>query len=366
MMHVFQVIWAACLAEITQLRRTPLLVALTIIQSVTFLFLVSLFGMTGAYAPTVVVDHDKGGPAQGFIEDLRVAHHSFNIQRKYSEDEGMALLKQGRLVAIISIPKGFSKALLMTQSTMVKVIVDNIDSDMTDDIQRALPSAIVACANQHNFPNTNVKVSETDLVDHETGFIQYMVASSLVLAAFIISCNLAATAVAREYEKKTAVIFGLAPIHPVWPICGRLLADSLFSLISLLVPVAVVIFFYGINPHYPLELAAVLIVCVLTFSCIGAALGALLKQTMPVASIVFGMALPLFMVSGSYEPERFDGNLIWTIAHLSPIYYGVGVIEHAVHGLIVTPEPVAFDFLVLVLWGLCFLGIVTATVRQRS
>jgi len=36
------------------------------------------------------------------------------------------------------------------------------------------------------------------------------------------------------------------------------------------------------------------------------------------------------------------------IAHLSPVYYAVGVLEWAFHGLRVTPEPVYVDLLVLV------------------
>ena len=35
------------------------------------------------------------------------------------------------------------------------------------------------------------------------------------------------------------------------------------------------------------------------------------------------------------------------IAHVSPVYYAVGVLEWAFHGLRVTPEPVYVDLLVL-------------------
>src|SRR5207247_2179614 len=51
---------------------------------------------------------------------------------------------------------------------------------------------------------------------------------------------------------------------------------------------------------------------------------------------------------GALEPTRFDGEAIWALAHLSPVYYAVGVLEWAFHGLHVTPEPVWVDLLVLV------------------
>jgi len=63
---------------------------------------------------------------------------------------------------------------------------------------------------------------------------------------------------------------------------------------------------------------------------------------------MFGLAMPLYVDSGALEPTRFDGDTIWMIAHLSPVYYAVGVLEWAFHGLRVTPEPIWLDMLVLV------------------
>jgi hypothetical protein len=82
--------------------------------------------------------------------------------------------------------------------------------------------------------------------------------------------------------------------------------------------------------------------CIVIFSCVGAALGAVMKKTLPVALFVLGLAIPLFLFSGSYEPQRFDGNLIWGASHFSPEYYAVGLMEHAVFNLKVTPEPLGY------------------------
>jgi hypothetical protein len=67
---------------------------------------------------------------------------------------------------------------------------------------------------------------------------------------------------------------------------------------------------------------------------------------------VFGLSLPLYLDSGALEPERFDGNTIWTLAHFSPVYYAVGVLEDAVHGLQVTPESTQVDALAMAMWAL--------------
>jgi hypothetical protein len=87
--------------------------------------------------------------------------------------------------------------------------------------------------------------------------------------------------------------------------------------------------------------------CVAIFTCFGAWLGALLKRTLAAVPLLFGLAMPLYVDSGALEPTRFDGEAIWYLGHLSPVYYAVGVLEWAFHGLRVTPEPIYVDLLIL-------------------
>lgn len=342
--------WGAARAEAVQLARSKFLVALAVAQAVTFLVLVSLFGITGARAPTAFVDQDHTGYSLMFLSFLKSAHHSFDL-RPMDEATAMREVEHGNLVAVIIVPHGFSDALTHRSNTTVKVIVDNINTDMTEDIQRALPSAIVTFGRKMRLPGVHLRVAETDLIPHDTDFIPYLVVSALISASFIISGILAAAAAAREYETGTGKLLKLAPVHQMVPLLGRVFASGVVSLSALLITAALAVYGYGISPLHPLEMAFTLVVCTVIFSCAGMALGIAMRRTLPVASVIFGMSLPLFLVSGSYEPERFDGNLIWAIAHCSPVYYAVGIMEHAALGLQVTPEPVVVNFMVLLCWA---------------
>jgi ABC-type transport system involved in multi-copper enzyme maturation permease subunit len=178
-----------------------------------------------------------------------------------------------------------------------------------------------------------------------------MIASALVLNTLIIAGTLSALSVAEEFESKTARLLEVSPVHPLIPLLGRVTATSLVSIGALGITILVALVGYGISPVYPVEMVSVLLLCVAIFSCIGAALGAVVKKTLPVVMLILGIALPMFLFSGSYEPERFDGPLIWMAAHFSPEYYGVGLIEHSVFNLTVTPEPLFVLALALVGWG---------------
>ena len=354
----------AAQAEWIQLVRSPLMVLLTIVQGVTFVLLVSLFGLTGSRAPTALIDHDHGPYAQQFIKNLQQAHHSFAL-RFMDEATSMAAVHHGNLVAVITIPPGFSSAIARGRTMPVNVVVDNIDTDMTDDIQRALPSAIVAFGRDAHLPGIHVQTREHDLIDHDTDFIPYLVLSALILDALIIAGTLSAVAVAREYESGTAALVALSPVHPIMPLFGRVLATNAVSVLAMLVTTSVVVFGYGVVPKHPLAMAAVLLVCIVIFGAVGAALGSVIRRTLPVASLIFGISLPLYLNSGSYEPARFDGQLIWISAHFSPVYYAVGIIENAAHGFSVTPESILVNYLALAGWAFVAVAIAWFFVRRN-
>jgi len=344
-------------AEFIQLKRSPFLIILTIIQAITFIFLVNFFGTTGAFAPTALVDYDKGVYSKKFIQNLQDAHHSFDLKFMDTKSATDAINK-GNVVAIITIPKGFSEAISQGKLQTIKVVVNNIDTDMTADIKRALPSAITRFGQDLNLPGIHVEAKESDLINHDTGFIPYLMVSALVLSAFIISGILGAVAVAQEFELGTILLLVSSPVRPLIPLLGRIMTTSVISVFAMLVAVLIVVLGHGVYPVHPLEMFFALLFCIIIFGCIGAALGAAMKRTLPVASLVFGISLPLYLFSGAYEPERFDGSAIWGITHFFPIYYAVGIMEHAVLDLKVTPESVFVNFLAL--FGFAVLALLTA------
>jgi ABC-2 type transport system permease protein len=351
-------------AELIQLNRSRLFLALTAVQAVTFLLLVSLFGLTGSRAPVAIVCLDTGTYSQPFIATLAATHHSFALKTMDPASSKRAL-RSGSIVAVITIPADFSNAVLLGKEVTVKVDIDNIDTDMTDDVQRALPSAIVAFGRQLSIPDIRLKVAETDLVDHDTDFIPYLVVSGLILDAFVIAGILSAMTVAREFESGTLHLLAIAPVNALLPILGRITATNAVACVTLCCPLAIVVCAYGIRPLHPLEAILALFLCTTIFSCIGVALGAVLKRTLPVTALILGLSLPLYICSGSLEPARFDGNRLWAVAHLSPVYYAVGVLENAFHGLRVTPEAIPLDCIALLCWAGGALFAATLLLRRQ-
>ena len=144
--------------EVAHLRRSLLFLVLALVQGMTFLVLVSLFALTGSRAPTALIDSDRTVLSRQFINDLRAAHDSFSI-RPMTAAQAQSQLDAGRIVAIIEIPKGFATSITHGQTAAVQVEVDNVDADMTDDIERAVPSAIVLFGDHLDLPGIRAEPS---------------------------------------------------------------------------------------------------------------------------------------------------------------------------------------------------------------
>ena len=345
-MSVARVFRASAALELAQLRTNRAFVALTALAAVSFLAMVSLFGLTGAYAPVALINQDGGPYAQRLIDALLGAHHSFALKYMSAEEASAALLS-GRLVGIITIPAGFSADVERGVTVPLDVRIDNVNVDLTNDVQRALPAAIVAFGRAHNFPGVRVQMVEHDVHPQDTGYIPYLVVSALALDAMVIAGVLGAMATAREWERKTVKLLRLSPASTGVVLAGKLAVAASVAGAALGLTLLAIVLVYGVVPIAPWATVFTLGACVAIFTCVGAWLGALLKRTLAAVPLLFGLAMPFYVDSGALEPTRFDGETIWRIAHLSPVYYAVGVLEWAFHGLRVTPEPVYVDLLVL-------------------
>ncbi len=355
---------AAARLEFQQLNRSRVLVTLVVLEAITFLVLVSLFGLTGSRAPTALIDRDKGPLAKSFVRELEAAHHSFAL-RPMTLARAHDQLSRGDLVAIIEIPRGFSKTVAAGKTALLRVTVDNVNKDLTTDIREAVPSAITAFGKHHGFPGVRLTVAEHNLIDHETGYVPYLVVSALVLAAFVVAGILGAVAVTREFESRTLTQWRLAAVGPGYLLAGKLLAASCVAAVAVAAAALVVIFGYGVSPVNPAAAVGALAICVVIFTSLGACVGALFKRTLPVASLFFGLALPFYVDSGALEPLRFDGERLWTAGHLSPVYSAISLLQWGFHDLDVTPESIPQNLLVLCLWALVTMLVAAAVLSYR-
>jgi ABC-type multidrug transport system permease subunit len=328
----------AAAGQLSSFKRSPVMALLAVLLPINLLLLMSLFALTGYRAPTALVVDDVSPEAAKFVDALDAAHHSFALRpmtAPRAEDE----LKAGRVVAVINIPNGFGAAVKEGASPFVTMTVDNVNLDMAEDVRRAVPAAAAIFAKDMG-RTVNVEPQLRNVLPRETNYVEYLGVSAIALAAVIAGATLGGTVTSRTWESGEDRLLRTAPSGAGAALLGRLAAAGLVSLGASVLTALIVVWGYGVPMKSPMLVFLTIAILTACSVALGGLLGAALKRTLLIVPLVVGITLPFYLDSGALEPQRFDGEFLFWLAHLSPTYWGVGAIEHAFHGLKVTPEPV--------------------------
>ncbi|HYB00682.1 MAG TPA: ABC transporter permease, partial [Ktedonobacteraceae bacterium] len=140
--YTLRVMWACMKKDIKTALTERVFTIIGIFVPVNVLILMSLFVLSGGLAPTAVVMHDTGPYAQQFYNAMSHAH-SFRLQIA-SANEAQNLISTGKIVAVVTIPADFDARIRQNQPVQVGVQINNLNTDFTNDIRRAIPLSITS------------------------------------------------------------------------------------------------------------------------------------------------------------------------------------------------------------------------------
>ncbi|GCE21579.1 ABC transporter permease [Dictyobacter kobayashii] len=361
--YTLRVIWACMLKDIKSTLTERTFTIISIFVPLNVLILLSLFVLAGSQAPTAVVMHDTGPYAQQFYSAMSHAH-SFRL-RTASATEAQQLIETGKIVAVVTIPADFDARIHQNQPVQVGVQINNLNTDFTNDIRRAIPLSITTFYSKA-FPTLVVVTPhESDLQPQDTDYVPYLAVSILVVGLTLGGILQAGTAASREYENMTIKELLLSPASR-WAITvGKMLGAFIVSLASAVVVLLVLILVIGIWPAHWGEMIGITLLTLLLFVALGTLLGTLIKQRQPVLVLSFGTAIPLFFISGAFGPLSFTTPAIQVIAQIFPMYYAIVLQQHAFHNFILNTYGLGTNALILAAYALVII-ILTAIVLRRS
>jgi ABC-type multidrug transport system permease subunit len=361
--YQLRVVWACARKDIRVALTDRLFTILGLFVPANVLILMSLFVLAGSKAPTAVVMQDNGPYAQTFYQAMSQAH-SFSL-RISSAKEAAHLLAAGQIVAIVTVPSDFDERIRQEQPVQVGVEINNLNTDFTNDIRRAIPLSITSFYAKA-FPNlVRVTTRETDLYPHDTDYIPYLAVSILVIALMMGGTLQAGMASAREWEKDTIKELLLSPASRLAIMLGKMLGALLVGLGATGIVLVVLTLLLGVVPEHWLEVAGFTLLSLLIFNSLGTLLGTLIKQRMPVVALTMAISLPLFFISGAFGPISFTTPVLQGIAKLFPVYYQIVVMQHAFHSFSLNTYGLAGNLLILGGFAVGLILLVTL-VLQRS
>jgi ABC-2 type transport system permease protein len=362
--YTLRVIWACMKKDIKSALTERVFTIIGIFVPVNVLILLSLFVLAGSQAPTAVVMHDTGPYAQQFYTAMSHAH-SFRLQTA-SADEAQNLISTGKIVAVVTIPADFDARVQQNQPVQVGVQINNLNTDFTNDIRRAIPLSITSFYSKA-FPNlVNITPQEFDLQPQDTDYIPYLTVSILVIGLVLVAILQSATAAAREYENETIKELLLSPARRWAVILGKMLGAFTMSIASVIVVLCVLIFVIRVWPVHWGEVIGFTLLSLLIFIAFGTLLGTLLKVRQPVIALAFGTTIPLFFLSGAFGPISFTTPAIQVIAQIFPIYYAIVLQQHAFHNFILNTYGIGTNVLILAVYALVLLALASIVLRRST
>ncbi len=362
--YTLRVIWACMKKDIKSALTERVFTIVSVFVPVNILILLSLFAISGGQAPTAVVMNDTGPYARQFYNSMSHAH-SFILQTATASD-AESLIQRGKIVAVVTIPADFDTRIQQNQPVQVRVDINNLNTDFTNDIRRAIPLSITTFYAKALPDLVTITPNETDQYPQDTGYIPYLTVSILVVGLLLAGILQSGTASAREWENETIKELLLSPASRWAIIVGKMLATFVMSIAAVIVVLFVLILIIGVQPVYWGEVIGYTCLCLLIFIAWGAFLGTVLKQRMPVIALSFGTSIPLFFLSGAFGPISFTTPAIQFIAKIFPIYYAIVLQQHAFHGFDLNTYGTSINALILAVYAVALIFLAAIVLRRNT
>jgi ABC-2 type transport system permease protein len=285
------------------------------------------------------------------------------VLQQATAGQAEALIQQGKIVAVVTIPADFDARIRQHQKVSVGVKINNLNTDFTNDIRRALPLSITSFYAKA-FPSVvTITPQEHDAYSQDLGYIPYLAVPILVIGLMVGGMMQAGTSAAVEWEHETMKELLLSPASRVAILLGKMLAAFLKGLAGAAIVLVVLIAALGIRPVHWGELIGFTLLILALFTAWGTLLGTWLKRRTPLATMAIGLFVPLFFLSGPFGPISYFAPIEQLVARLFPVYYAIVVLQHAFNNFTQNTYGIGINVLILAAYALA--GLILATMALR-
>jgi ABC-2 type transport system permease protein len=324
-------VWTICKKDLGVWLHQPANVAITVVPALALLFVDALSAGAVGRSPVALVTLDHGVRGQQMAQVIHQAD-LFRVSDA-TPAQARALYNNLDVVAILTIPTTFTQAVEAHQPAHIEVQINNLNTDFTNDIRRAVPDAITQFYEQQGGESPiEVTLEEQNLRRQDVQLFQYSAMPLLVLLLVVSGLVSSSLAAAGEWETRTIKELLLSPASSGAIITGKVLTGCVTTTVLGVLVLGGGALLGWVQPVGVYWLPVLLIVgLVALFSAgLGVALGALLQRIQSVGSVAIVVALYLFFLTGGTAVLAFDPGWLQTVATFVPLYYGRHALEMAI------------------------------------
>ena len=288
------------------------------------------------HLPTALLLADSSQQGRSILSALKNSDYFSFVREVHSEAEGEAILAQGEVQFVVTIPENFSRTLLRGEKPVILVEADATDPSATGNAIASLRT-VITTALQHDLTGPLAFLAGSDgpvnLRVHARynpeGISQYNIVPGLMGVVLTMTMvMITGLAITRERERGTMENLLSMPTRPLEVLLGKIIPYIFVGYIqvSLILVAARFIFHVPMVGSIPLLLlsASVFIAANLAM---GITFSTLAKNQLQAVQMTFFFFLPSLLLSGFMFPFRGMPDWAQVIGEVLPLTHFLRIIR---------------------------------------
>ncbi|MFA5027846.1 MAG: ABC transporter permease [Candidatus Methylomirabilota bacterium] len=287
--------------------------------------------------PSAILNEDDS-PESNVIATAFSTYGEVQLQGEVPDREAAYLsLSEGKIKAVIIIPKGFMKQIEAGEEAQLQLLLDGTDNNSAPIVEGVAKRviqrynaerAIKGLWAQGVRPDRGRRLIQPVYVQTEIRYnpglqyLSYVMPGVIGLTLQLLTVMLMAVSLPRERERGTLDQLLATPIARTELILGKLLPYFVISLVNVATILVVADRGFGVPVVRGLPLLVLLCALfVLTSLATGLLISAVSHSQFQAVQIAVFYVLPVFMLSGAYAPIEVIPDYIRPISYLFPLMY---------------------------------------------
>jgi ABC-2 type transport system permease protein len=364
--------WAIVEREMRRFRRSPFLIAVSMIFPVVQLVILGYaFGGNVKHLKIGVLDYDRGVPAVRVRELVSAASsgaQTLDISEYY--DQGLALtdLRNGRINGLLTIPPDFSRRVLARNDPRVALVADNADSFVATALAGTMGSILSAYQQSAVLPRV-VAAPQLDVVEMYpyVPYVQYLLPGSIVMSIFMMVMIGGGIIFIDDKARGLHEGYLVTPITRLELIMGFNVSGTIKAVLAGVMITIIGSFVAGIpQPLDPMRLVRMfLVISITAFALVSLMFLVMVRVNDPLLPrAVFGVLNTLlYFPSGAVYPQQGFPGWMQVLAVVDPFTYAV----HAFKSLLLKNTgfaAISFDLLFLLAFSVVAMTAATLLFRR--
>ena len=311
--------------ELNQLRRdVKALVMILFMPLIVALMFGYGYGGRMGRLPIAVVNLDGGDLAWLLVDTLRNSQAYEVAVYASSVEEGVAMIREERVYAVVVIPSSFTERLLRQRKVSVEVIVDESNPTFAEMLRQGISYVIQMFQDRMSelYGTPNISVTYATVFGPKVSRIENFTPVILSVLLHLVPMSIMSVSIAREREKGTFEYLIVTPISKWLLIAGKLVAYFIATLFDMFLTLLVITMLFDVHVRGSLGallvLSGVFLMCSLT---IGMLISTLSKNQLQAHQASIFFFIPSLFFSGIMTPVKLLREDVRVVSYLLPMYY---------------------------------------------